>query len=247
MSAYASIWREVDRRGPSTRNQVILVGQFGQVGGERKAWRQVMAGKMKAARLSAEPDQNDHRRIEVASKIIPNEHYAKAPCQACGKTFHQTHHAQKVCSVKCRAKYEAQLEKEKSDEEVALLAERILAKIQADIRKKKKAEPAPKPSRTDNMISPRLRFIVLSRDGFKCAYCGRSAHSDGVKLAVDHISPWARTYDHSESNLITACEECNAGKSDREIPAHLKEAFTELVNRRIAQDDRGWRPKVGGK
>lgn len=60
-------------------------------------------------------------------------------------------------------------------------------------------------------ITEKLRFQVLTRDGFRCKVCGRDAQ-DGVKLEIDHIIPvdWGGTNDIS--NLQTLCEECNRGK-----------------------------------
>jgi hypothetical protein len=60
------------------------------------------------------------------------------------------------------------------------------------------------------------RFLILSRDGFKCRYCGRGP-DDGVKLMVDHIFPKSKGGSNNPSNLITACEECNLGKADMVI------------------------------
>jgi len=64
---------------------------------------------------------------------------------------------------------------------------------------------------TREAISERVRYEVLSGDGFRCKACGRTA-DDGVKIVVDHIRPvdWGGTNDIS--NLITLCEECNRGK-----------------------------------
>lgn len=59
----------------------------------------------------------------------------------------------------------------------------------------------------------RLRFEVLKRDGFKCVYCGRSP-SDGVTLQIDHIVPQSKGGKTVDTNLVTACQECNVGKSD---------------------------------
>jgi hypothetical protein len=56
-----------------------------------------------------------------------------------------------------------------------------------------------------------LRWIILKRDNYKCAICGKGAE-DGAKLEVDHIVPvakWGRT---EESNLRTLCKPCNRGK-----------------------------------
>jgi 5-methylcytosine-specific restriction endonuclease McrA len=61
----------------------------------------------------------------------------------------------------------------------------------------------------------RLRFTVLQRDSFRCRYCGRTATEPGVVLHVDHIVPVAAGGATSESNLVTACSDCNLGKSTR--------------------------------
>jgi hypothetical protein len=59
----------------------------------------------------------------------------------------------------------------------------------------------------------RLRFMILQRDGFKCQYCGRNPRSDkSVILHVDHIMAIANGGSWDESNLITACQQCNLGK-----------------------------------
>jgi len=60
-------------------------------------------------------------------------------------------------------------------------------------------------------LSKRMRFRVLERDGFRCVYCGRAAIA-GALLDVDHIVPVARGGTDSITNLLTACEGCNAGK-----------------------------------
>jgi 5-methylcytosine-specific restriction endonuclease McrA len=59
----------------------------------------------------------------------------------------------------------------------------------------------------------KLRFEIFKRDGFKCAYCGRGP-KDNVVLHVDHIHPKSKGGINSKSNLITACFDCNIGKSD---------------------------------
>lgn len=60
-------------------------------------------------------------------------------------------------------------------------------------------------------VSKRLRFEVLRRDNHTCRYCGRSAPA--VRLQVDHVVPETLGGRDEASNLVTACEECNAGKS----------------------------------
>lgn len=58
----------------------------------------------------------------------------------------------------------------------------------------------------------KLRFKILERDGFRCTYCGRKAPE--VVLHVDHVHPIAKGGTNEEINLVTACWDCNIGKSD---------------------------------
>ena len=61
-------------------------------------------------------------------------------------------------------------------------------------------------------IKKRVRFSVLERDRFRCVYCGLTA--DESQLHVDHVFPRSKGGDNDMSNLVTACPECNLGKSD---------------------------------
>jgi len=85
-------------------------------------------------------------------------------------------------------------------------------------------------------ISKALRFEVFKRDSFKCQYCGASAPD--VLLHVDHIHPVAKGGTAEITNLITACVDCNGGKSDRLLSddAALKRQrgqLEEMQERRI--------------
>lgn len=60
-------------------------------------------------------------------------------------------------------------------------------------------------------VSRSLRFQILRRDGHTCRYCGASAPE--VKLTVDHVVPEALGGTNEASNLVTACDPCNGGKS----------------------------------
>lgn len=60
-------------------------------------------------------------------------------------------------------------------------------------------------------VSKRLRFEVLRRDGHTCRYCGRGAPE--VKLTVDHVVPEALGGQDVPENLVTACADCNGGKT----------------------------------
>lgn len=66
-------------------------------------------------------------------------------------------------------------------------------------------------------INLRLRFLVMSRDNFKCCLCGASPAKDpSVVLHVDHIKPWSKGGVTEINNLQTLCSRCNQGKSDLE-------------------------------
>ena len=66
-----------------------------------------------------------------------------------------------------------------------------------------------------------IRTAVSKRTRFKCSSAinspvntgGRSAPS--IVLQIDHIHPVAKDGDNEILNLVTSCQECNAGKSDK--------------------------------
>lgn len=64
------------------------------------------------------------------------------------------------------------------------------------------------------LLTPKLRYEILERDGFKCQICGRT-EKDGVKLHVDHIFPISKGGATIPENLRTLCSDCNLGKSDK--------------------------------
>lgn len=70
-------------------------------------------------------------------------------------------------------------------------------------------------SSTRKPVGKRTRFEVFKRDGFTCQYCGR--RPPDVTLHCDHITPVAKGGSNDPVNLITACKDCNAGKSAVEL------------------------------
>ncbi|WP_312800423.1 HNH endonuclease [Pseudomonas sp.] len=78
-------------------------------------------------------------------------------------------------------------------------------------------------------LSKAVRFEVFKRDSFTCQYCG--AKSPDVVLHVDHINPVSKGGDNEVINLITSCESCNLGKSDRLL------SDTSSIERQRAQLD----------
>jgi hypothetical protein len=67
-------------------------------------------------------------------------------------------------------------------------------------------------------ISLSLRLKVLSRDKFRCVFCGKSPATDiGTKLHIDHVIPFSKGGKSTIENLQTLCEDCNLGKSNNFI------------------------------
>jgi len=84
-------------------------------------------------------------------------------------------------------------------------------------------------------ISKKTRFEVFKRDSFKCQYCGKCAPE--VVLNVDHIHPVSQGGEDDMMNYITACFDCNSGKSDRllsddSVVAKQRQQIEELNERR---------------
>jgi 5-methylcytosine-specific restriction enzyme A len=71
---------------------------------------------------------------------------------------------------------------------------------------------AEKPSR---YIPLSVRVNILSRDGYKCIFCGRN--SKEVTLEIDHIIPFSQGGGNESDNLQTLCFDCNRGKGARNL------------------------------
>lgn len=80
---------------------------------------------------------------------------------------------------------------------------------------------------TRQPIRKSVRFEVFKRDNFTCQYCG--AKAPDVILHVDHINPVSKGGDNEIINLVTACQPCNLGKSDRAL------SDSSSINRQRAQ------------
>lgn len=94
-------------------------------------------------------------------------------------------------------------------------------------------------------VGPKLRFLVFSRDGFRCRYCGRRPPE--VNLEIDHLKCKSDGGSDSAENLVTACVECNQGKADSVLPHALMVEFSEhpdpgeRLNEIVYRDN--WTPK----
>lgn len=81
-------------------------------------------------------------------------------------------------------------------------------------------------------IGKRARFEVFKRDSFRCQYCGRTPPE--VILHVDHVLPKSGGGPDAMDNYVTACSDCNLGKSDvslTSIPATIQQKIDLLRER----------------
>lgn len=81
-------------------------------------------------------------------------------------------------------------------------------------------------------ISKKLRFEVFKRDSFTCQYC--SAKPPKVPLEVDHIMPVCKGGKNNIDNLITACFDCNRGKSGNELTSIPQNLIEKTEIKKIA-------------
>jgi CRISPR/Cas system Type II protein with McrA/HNH and RuvC-like nuclease domain len=83
-------------------------------------------------------------------------------------------------------------------------------------------------------ISKKIRFEVFKRDGFRCAYCGKTPPE--VMLEVDHIDPKSKGGEDDINNLITACFDCNRGKRNillDKIPNQMNDNLEILQSKEL--------------
>lgn len=57
--------------------------------------------------------------------------------------------------------------------------------------------------------APLNRRAIFARDGHVCAYCGKHANT------IDHVIPKAHGGQHTWTNIVAACGDCNARKGDK--------------------------------
>lgn len=85
-------------------------------------------------------------------------------------------------------------------------------------------------------VSKRLRYEVLRRDNYTCRYCG--AFAPLAVLVVDHVTPRKHGGRDVRENLVTACQDCNSGKSAMLPEAWLVSEVEEAARKWRGQPDR---------
>lgn len=56
-----------------------------------------------------------------------------------------------------------------------------------------------------------LRWSILERDNFTCAYCSERPQ----RMCADHVVPLSRGGTNDPDNLVACCLPCNSSKADR--------------------------------
>jgi len=82
-------------------------------------------------------------------------------------------------------------------------------------------------------VSKKQRFEVFKRDSFSCQYCGKKPPD--VVLECDHIHPVSDGGSDDYGNLITACFDCNRGKSANVLGDSDCESVQRIQLEKIAQ------------
>lgn len=82
-------------------------------------------------------------------------------------------------------------------------------------------------------MSKRKRFEVFKRDAFTCQYCGRNTPQ--VVLEIDHVIAVASGGDDEPENLLTACFDCNSGKSDRPLTEAMPSMSAKMADEKERQ------------
>ena len=87
----------------------------------------------------------------------------------------------------------------------------------------------PHPPAKREAIGARLRFEILRRCNFACYYCGVPASLGVKQLHIDHVIPVDLGGTNDPWNLVAACWDCNAGKTNgvptRELVAAVREDY----------------------
>ncbi len=83
-------------------------------------------------------------------------------------------------------------------------------------------------------LTKKIRFEIFKRDSFTCQYCGKTPPE--VTLEIDHIIPRPKGGSDDINNLVTACFDCNRGKTNIDLiktPNTIKDNFEILQEKEL--------------
>jgi 5-methylcytosine-specific restriction endonuclease McrA len=91
-------------------------------------------------------------------------------------------------------------------------------------------------SRVDMPVSLAEGLRILTRDQFRCRYCGldgKSSFENALVMSVDFVVPRARSGKKDPANLVACCRPCNMIKGKR-IYKDFEDAKKYVLARREA-------------
>jgi hypothetical protein len=84
------------------------------------------------------------------------------------------------------------------------------------------------------MITQKRRFEIFKRDDFTCKYCGGKPPEK--KLTLDHKVAKSKGGSDEDSNLVTACSDCNLAKGNTPLDELQNTPATIRVNLDISDE-----------
>ena len=91
-----------------------------------------------------------------------------------------------------------------------------------DQQKMMKAEIAGKEYQQGELFEFDVMQYLLVKYNHTCVYCDRKSTPDnGIRLEKDHVKPVSKGGSNRLSNLVLACKDCNATKSNKDLSVFL--------------------------
>ncbi len=162
-------------------------------------------------------------------------------CLVCGEYFVPKNKQQKICSDECRTKNNRQKAYKSYQKKWYDLGESRACEVCGKSFIPKSANHkycTPKCAKKfADESTKRDKYLIFLRDKFTCFYCGKTSYEDGKELHIDHVIPRDSGGKDIASNLVTACVECNLGKSNTRLPPNIEAAiFAEVAKRNKANN-----------
>lgn len=171
---------------------------------------------------------------DICRRLAGEKQYEPRKCKKCKKLFTPKTHGQKYCKKPCKSGYIRKHPKYKHE---CFICGGTFKCTSANAKycsydckmKNYRDKYKDRVYTPDNDTSLRFRFTVLKRDMFTCQYCGRTPQM-GAVLHVDHIHPESKGGTTELENMVTACFECNLGKTDIILTRKQARAMRDLAH-----------------
>lgn len=86
------------------------------------------------------------------------------------------------------------------------------------------------------------RLAIYLRDSFCCLYCGCDLHgADPRDVTLDHLVARVDGGTNDESNLVTACRECNCSRQDKPVSRFASPEARKHIRRNTRRSLRRYR------